>query len=202
MTDTYPIELSDMIRFSQLMLQFQDVIRAFYLPRGAKENDVEHSYHLAMMAWYVNSAGDLGLSTDLLIRYALLHDLVEAYVGDVHAFDEAGRRGKEERERSAIVRFQAEFPDASDMVPVMRNYMERSDPESRFVFSLDKLMPMIMIYLDNGRSWLQDGISFNQIHEVQASKIAVSKPVDALYKQLKCVFEKRPDLFASPSPHA
>jgi putative hydrolase of HD superfamily len=191
------VSLSDMIRFSKLMLQFQDVIRAFYLPRGDKENDVEHSYHLAMMAWYLNAAGDLGLDTNQLIRYALLHDLVEAYVGDVHAFDVAGRRGKEEREKAAILRFQAEFPEIPEMVPIMQAYMERRDDESRFVFSLDKLMPMIMIYLDNGRSWRQDGIRFDQIHRVQAEKIAMSRPVDDLYKELREIFEQQPELFAS-----
>src|SRR5580704_10395759 len=118
------VSLSDMIRFSKLMLQFQDVIRAFYLPRGDKENDVEHSYHLAMMAWYLNEAGHLGFDTNLLIRYALLHDLVEAYVGDVHAFDMIGRLGKEERERAAILRFQDEFPEIPQMVPIMQDYME------------------------------------------------------------------------------
>ena len=193
------LSIDRMIQFSQLMLQFQDVIRAFYLPRGAKENDVEHSYHLAMMAWYLNSAGELGYSTDRLIKYALLHDLVEAYVGDVHAFDEAGRRGKEERERAAIMRFEAEFPEAADMVPIMQSYMSHTDSEAQFVYALDKLMPMIMIYLDNGRTWREDGFCFEQINTVQSAKIALSQPVDALYQQLKRIFEQRPELFASGS---
>jgi putative hydrolase of HD superfamily len=191
------LTIDRMIQFSRLMLQFQDVIRAFYLPRGAKENDVEHSYHLAMMGWYLNMAGDLKYDTDRVIRYALLHDLVEAYVGDVHAFDEQGRRGKEEREHAAILRFEAEFPEAADMVPIMRDYMALADPEATFVYALDKLMPMVMIYLDNGRTWREDGYQFEQIHQVQSSKIARSGPVLQLYEQLRCIFESRPELFAS-----
>ena len=62
------LKLDDMIRFSRLMLQLQDVIRSIDLPRGSsKENDVEHSYHLAMMAWYLNSSGHLGYDTELII---------------------------------------------------------------------------------------------------------------------------------------
>jgi putative hydrolase of HD superfamily len=190
------LSLDRMIQFSQLILQFQDVIRAFYLPRGHKENDVEHSYHLAMMAWYLNSAGELGYNTDRVIKYALLHDLVEAYVGDVHAFDEAGRRGKEERERAAILRFEAEFPEAGEMVPIMSAYMSLADKEASYVYALDKLMPMVMIYLDNGRTWREDGLRLEQIHEVQSSKIALSEPVHLLYQQLKRIFEQRPELFA------
>jgi putative hydrolase of HD superfamily len=190
------LSIDRMIQFSRLILQFQDVIRAFYLPRGNRENDVEHSYHLAMMGWYLNTAGELGYDTDRVIRYALLHDLVEAYVGDVHAFDEQGRIGKEERERAAIMRFEAEFPEAGEMVPVMRDYMAHADPEARFVYALDKLMPMIMIYLDDGRTWREEGYHFDQIHQVQSSKIALSEPVRQLYEQLCRIFQSRPELFA------
>ena len=79
----------------------------------------------------------------------------------------------------------------------MVSYMSRSDKEAQFVYALDKLMPMVMIYLDEGRTWLEDGFRLQQIDEVQADKIALSAPVDALYQQLKHIFEQRPELFAS-----
>jgi putative hydrolase of HD superfamily len=191
------LSLDRMIEFSKLILKFQDVQRAFYLPRGNPENDVEHSYHLAMMAWYLNGTGKLGLSTDRIIRYALVHDLVEAYVGDVHAFDEAARIGKFERESAAIEQFAVDFPEAINMVPIMRAYMRHEDQEAKFIYALDKLMPMIMIYLDDGRTWREDGFCFDQMNAVQADKIALSAPVEILYDQLKAIFKQRPELFAA-----
>lgn len=188
--------LDRMIHFSSLILKLQDVIRAFYLPRGDKENDVEHSYHLAMMAWYLNDSCDLKLDTDRLLKYALLHDLVEAYVGDVSAFDSKGRIGKLERESNALKRFAKEFPEIQEMAPYIAGYMRHDDPESKFVYALDKLLPMIMIYLDNGRTWLEDGFSFTDIHSVQGDKIALSEPVNELYLQLTKIFSSRPELFA------
>jgi putative hydrolase of HD superfamily len=190
------LRLDRMIHFSSLILKLQDVMRAFYLPHGDKENDVEHSYHLAMMAWYLNDSCDLNLDTDRLIKYALLHDLVEAYVGDVSAFDTVGRRGKHEREAQALTRFSKEFPEIQEMSPYIAGYMQHLDPESRFVYALDKLMPMIMIYLDNGRTWREDGFSFTDIHTVQGDKIALSEPVNELYLQLTRIFSSRPELFA------
>ncbi len=186
-----------MIEFSKLILKFQDVQRAFYLPRGDRENDVEHSYHLAMMAWYLNGTGQLGLNTDLIIQYSLVHDLVEAYVGDVHAFDEIARIGKFAREAAAVEQFATDFPEAGGMVPIMRSYMSHDDSEARFVYALDKLMPMIMIYLDDGRTWREDGFCFDQMNAVQADKIALSAPVGVLYDQLKDIFKRRPELFAA-----
>lgn len=44
------------------------------------ENDTEHSYNLTITAWY--SAQQFPkLDKDLIIRYALVHDIVEAYAG-------------------------------------------------------------------------------------------------------------------------
>src|SRR3954468_164219 len=99
------LSLEDMMQFSQLMLRLQDVVRAIHVPgRDIKENDVEHSYHLAMMGWYLNVSGKLGYDTDSLVKYALIHDLAEAYAGDVSALDIQGRIGKAEREAEALER--------------------------------------------------------------------------------------------------
>src|SRR5664279_4569498 len=101
----FTLSLDDMMQFSQLMLRLQDVVRAIHVPgRDVKENDVEHSYHLAMMGWYLNVSGELGYDTDSIVRYALIHDLAEAYAGDVSALDPIGRIGKPEREAAALER--------------------------------------------------------------------------------------------------
>ena len=190
------LKLDDMIQFSRLILRFQDVIRVVDLPRGeARENDVEHSYHLAMMAWYLNSSGELGLDVDKVIRYALVHDLPEAYAGDVNAFDAEGRRGKEQREADAMARIEREFPFGKDITQAVYDYEARSDEESRYVYALDKLMPMLMIYLEGGQTWRADGLDLQQIHENKLDKVALSEPINDLYLQLKAILDDQPQLF-------
>jgi putative hydrolase of HD superfamily len=192
------LSLSDMIQFSQLLLRFQEVIRAIYLPRrDNKENDVEHSYHLAMMAWYLNSSGRLGYDTDKIIQYALVHDLVEAYAGDVSALDLEARRDKDRREAEALARIEAEFPQAGHICDSIRRYEARADDEAKFVYALDKLMPMLMIYLSDGRTWREEKQDFALMHNCQSDKIALSAPVRELYDQLKVILTSRPQLFGS-----
>jgi putative hydrolase of HD superfamily len=190
------IHIDDMIRFSRLILQFQDVIRVVDLPRGTgRENDVEHSYHLAMMAWYLNSAGGFGYNVDKVIRYALVHDLAEAYAGDVHAFDAAARQGKVQREAEAMSRIKQEFPLGKDITDAVHDYELRIDDEARFVYALDKLMPILMIYLEGGKTWRADGLSLSQIHDNKQDKVAQSEPVNDLYLQLKALLDDQPHLF-------
>jgi putative hydrolase of HD superfamily len=193
-----PLQLDDVIKFSQLMLRFQDVIRVVDLPRGrVRENDVEHSYQLAMMAWYLNSAGDLGFDTDRMIRYALVHDLAETYTGDVSALDYEGRKGKAEREEASLNRMRQELPEAADLLDLVSDYDQRSDPEANFIYALDKLMPMLMVYLAGGQTWKVEGYSLELLHNDKKDKVALSKPVAALYAQLKSVLDTKPELFNS-----
>ena len=192
------LNLEDMMQFSQLMLRLQDVIRAIHVPgRDIKENDVEHSYHLAMMGWYLNISGKLGYDTDSLIKYALIHDLAEAYAGDVSALDLVGRIGKPEREAAALQRIRDEFPLAEEIVSAVHNYETLADEEAKFIYALDKLMPMVMVYLADGRTWQEEKQGFTLMHNCQAPKIAVSAPVNELYSQLKALLLRRPQLFGA-----
>ncbi len=196
----FTLSLEDMLQFSQLMLRLQEVVRAIHVPgRDIKENDVEHSYHLAMMGWYLNISGHLGYDTDRLVRYALIHDLAEAYAGDVSALDAAGRVGKPEREAAALARIRTEFPLAEEIVTAVHNYETLADDEARFVYALDKLMPMVMVYLADGRTWREEQQPFTLMHECQSPKIAVSEPVNELYAQLKTLLLRQPQLFGAAS---
>lgn len=193
---TTTLSISEMIAFSRLMLRFQDVLRVVDLSRGLlRENDVEHSYQLAMMGWYLNTAGKLGYDTDRIVQYALVHDLAEAYAGDVHAFDEAARRGKAEREASAIAQIAAEFPGAKDILKSLQAYDARADKEANFIYALDKLMPILMIYIEGGATWRQEGLTLERIHANKADKVALSEPVQRLYDQLRELLAAQPELF-------
>ena len=193
------LNLEDMMQFSQLMLRLQDVVRAIHVPnRDIKENDVEHSYHLAMMGWYLNVSGKLGYNTDNLVKYALIHDLAEAYAGDVSALDPVGRIGKPEREAEALERIRNEFPLAEEIIIAVHNYETLADEEAKFIYALDKLMPMVMVYLADGRTWREEKQGFTVMHECQAPKIALSEPVSELYDQLKALLLGQPQLFGAP----
>ncbi len=192
------LNIQDMIRFSQLMLRLQDVLRNIDLPRGVlRENDVEHSYHLAMMAWYLNSAHNLGYDTDRLLRYALVHDLAEAYAGDVDALDIEGRRGKEEREAAALDRISHDLPQTAELIDTIKTYDARIDAEAKFIYALDKLMPILMIYIDHGTTWHRQGLTMEELHANKVDKVAVSEPINVLYGQLKELLDQQPHLFSA-----
>jgi len=192
------MDLAHLFGFLDLLERFR-VVERRVRHRGEErlENDVEHSYQLAMAAWYVNEAGSLGLDTGLLLRYALAHDLVEAYAGDTPAYtrDAQERASKDAREAAAAERIAAEFPEFSELHDMIHAYEQRNDEEARFVYALDKLLPIINVYQDEGRTWHFEGVTLAMTRAYKAEKIAESPVVDKYFQELVALLEKNPGMF-------
>lgn len=192
------LSLDHLMKFIDLLNRFRQVRRVVLVNGEDRwENDVEHSYHLAMLAWYTISAEKLPLDAGKAMMYALIHDLVEVYAGDVplHASPEV-RAGKEERERKAALTLQKELPEFSDLHAAITDYTAHADPEAKFVYALDKLQSTLQIYTDNGRTWRRVGTLLSDMIAYKEAKIAVSSPVHAWYDMLiKELRAREPELF-------
>lgn len=147
MTDTPSMDrLADL---QQMIADFAKVIRIPPMgDTGRPENDVEHSFGLAMTCWYLQSkiAPDLDLLK--IFKYALSHDIIELHAGDTFAFDAALVATKEQRERDGLDLIRNEWQDFSELTDYAEEYMDKADAEARFVKAVDKLLPVIMIELD------------------------------------------------------
>ncbi len=90
------MNIHSILDFTKLLNKFRAVKRiVFTVGEGEPENDAEHSYQLAMLSWYIISAENLKLDKNLVIKYALVHDLVEVYAGDTYFY----RSDKEEKDK-------------------------------------------------------------------------------------------------------
>jgi len=121
---------------------------------GRPENNAEHSFMLSLVAVVLAEEHYRQLDRALVAKYALIHDLVEVYVGDTasHNLDDDGWRRKEERERAGLTKLVTQYKDiAPRFTRDMIRYEEQKDDESRFVRMLDKLMTVV-IQLPHGYS--------------------------------------------------
>lgn len=193
------MKLDDLMKFTEVLNTFRRVERVLYVPGTDRlENDVEHSYHLAMLAWFILTAEKTDLDLDLVIRYALIHDLVEAYAGDTYTYstDKQHLESKKEREHAALKRLQGEFPLHADMFRAIESYERRDDRESRFVYALDKIQPVIHINLDNGRMYREKGVTIEMLYEEKKDKVALSPEIVPYFDELMAFLkEKEKELF-------
>ena len=138
-----------MIDIQKLILKLRNIERITYNPSAGYENDVEHSYSLAMMAWLFGPKLVPHLDQFKLVTYAMIHDLVEVYAGDTFCFgSKEDLASKDSREDEALRRLVAEYADFPNMVNDLESYAEQKDEESRFIYALDKMQGVILNYLD------------------------------------------------------
>jgi putative hydrolases of HD superfamily len=191
--------MEKLLRFIELTRKFRAVKRkVVFADDKCAENDAEHSFQLAVTAWYIVSANKLKLDTEKVLQYALAHDLVEAYAGDtpasVHRSYEVERGTKKMREEEAAERIQEEFEEFDNLHEVIKGYEERADDESKFVYALDKLMPVLNIYLDKGYSWKLNDVRLEDVINYKSEQIAESPAVDKYFKEIIPLLKELPGL--------
>lgn len=171
-------DLEALLSFTALLNRFRGVKRITYIPgTNEYENDVEHSYHLAMLAWFIASTQKIDFDMEKLLQYALVHDLVEAYAGDTYLYsqDQDLHDSKHEREKEAAARIASEFPSFSELHETIASYEKREDKESRFVYVLDKIHPVLQAYLDGGAIWKEESITLDMLLEKKSDKVKLSE---------------------------
>ncbi len=136
--------------------KLKNVMRQSFIIDGTRnENDVEHSWHLAMMAILLNKYAKEEVDTFKVVKMVLIHDIVEIDAGDTFAYDYEGMKDKEERERKAADRIFAILPDnlRDEIRNLWDEFEEAKTPEAKFARAIDRVQPIILNYFSGGGSW-------------------------------------------------
>jgi len=133
-----------------------------------KENDAEHSWHLATMAIFLKEyAADPDVDILQAVKMVLIHDIVEIDAGDTFVYDIAANVDKREREVRAAERLFNLLPadQAVEIRALWEEFEERKTSESRYANALDRLHPMMMNYMSHGRGWAAHGVKSSQVFD-------------------------------------
>lgn len=143
----------------------KNIFRQTYLADGErKENDAEHSWHLALMAVLLQEHMEEKADLTKVMIMVLIHDLVEIDAGDTYAYDEKGAQTKREREVKAADRIFGLLPE--DQEQYFRELWEEFEayetPEAKFAHLLDNFQPLLLNDASGGRSWKEHGVHRSQ----------------------------------------
>jgi len=159
--------LERQMRFIVEIDRLKSVLRQTLVHDASRqENDAEHSWHLAIMAVFLNeyAAGD-ALDVLRVLKMVLIHDLVEIDAGDTYCYDEAAHADKAEREEAAAERIFGILPpdQAHEVWDLWREFEAMETPEASFAAALDRLQPMLSNYHTQGEAWKRHGIRRSQV---------------------------------------
>ena len=135
--------------------------------QSRRENDAEHSWHLALMAMTLAEYTPLKISLDRVIRMALVHDLVEIYAGDTFAYDTAGYQSKDKREKEAADKLFSLLPpeQGREYRALWEEFDAMQTPDALYASAIDRLQPFINNALTDGHTWVQHGVTVDKVYK-------------------------------------
>ena len=160
--------LEKQIRFIVEIDKVKNIFRQTYLAdAGRKENDAEHSWHIALMAYLLQEYAEKPVDVSKVMLMVLIHDLVEIDAGDTYAYDDAGAETKRAREEAAADRIFGLLPE--DQGKYFRELWEEFEayesPEGKYAHLLDNFQPLLLNDASGGLSWQEHQVKKSQIYK-------------------------------------
>ncbi|WP_073603100.1 HD domain-containing protein [Vibrio aerogenes] len=132
---------------------------------GRLENTAEHSWHVAIMAILLEEYANEPVDISKVVQMLLFHDIVEIDAGDTFIYDVESARNQEEAELKAAERLFGILPDdqGQKYLALWKEFEEAATPEARFAKALDRLIPVMLNYCNEGQSWKEHGVHKHQV---------------------------------------
>jgi putative hydrolases of HD superfamily len=149
------------------------------------ENSAEHSWQLAMLAMAMARYTEARIDVDRVVRMLLVHDIGEIDTGDRIVYAEGGWKERKAAELAAMKRICGLLPDGrgADFVALWQEFENGETAEARFAHALDRAMPVLLNLVNDGQSWRENGISYEQVVERVGPPIQAGCP--ELWKYLE-----------------
>jgi len=134
---------------------------------GRNENDAEHSWHMALMAYLLREYSNEKVDIAKVMLMCLIHDIVEIDAGDTYAYDEEGLQTQKEREDAAKERIFSILPEEQkeELVALFDEFEAYETAESKFAHAMDNLQPLILNDSNNGGDWKAHNVTAEQIYK-------------------------------------
>ena len=133
--------------------------------RGRNENDAEHAWHMAIMAYLLREYANEKIDITRTMLMILIHDVVEIDAGDTYAYDPEGMKTQKERELQAADRIFGMLPEdqAAEFRALWDEFEEYETPEARFAHTMDNFQPMLLNDSNGGSDWAEHGVARPQV---------------------------------------
>ena len=137
---------------------------------GRKENDAEHAWHMAIMAYLLQEYSNEKIDVARVMLMCLIHDVVEIDAGDTYAYDAEGLKTQKALEEAAKERLYSMLPEdqKADLVAIFDEFEERKTPEAKFARALDNLQPLLLNHSNDGGDWKNHDVTAEQVYGRQS----------------------------------
>ena len=128
---------------------------------GRKENDAEHAWHMAIMAYLLREYANDDVDIAKVMLMCLIHDIVEIDAGDTYAYDEENLKTQKAREDAAKERIFSLLPDdqKAEFTALFDEFEDCRTAESKYAHAMDNLQPLLLNNSNDGGDWKEHGVT-------------------------------------------
>lgn len=129
--------------------------RTMLIDKSRRENDAEHSWHIALMAMLFKDYAPEGCDVSRSVQMCIVHDLIEIYAGDTFAYDPAANQDKAEREEKAADKLFGELPEhlGKEFRQLWEEFDAMETPTAKYAAAMDRIQPYLHNTLTDGHTW-------------------------------------------------
>ena len=182
------MEPAALLNALHLAERLKDATRHCDTSGGRRESVAEHSWRLALMAWWLKDdfpEADM----DKVVRMCLIHDLGEAFTGDIPSFNKT--RADNDREEALLFSWVGTLPEPfrTEMGNLYREMEARQTLEARIYKALDNMEAVIQHNESDLSSWSENEFALNLTYG--EDKAAFSPALTALRRAVREETERR-----------
>lgn len=145
-------------------------LRHSWLSDGRQESVAEHTYQMALMAVLISPYLENKVDLERALKMILVHDLVEAVVGDIPFFEESDRKAQKARLENQAIETIRDMLPAEVGIEVFECWHEfegGSSIEAKFARALDNLEVQLQHNLASLDTWntIEHGLVYTKMDQ-------------------------------------
>ena len=168
--------------------RLKDAVRHCDTSGGRRESVADHSWRLALMAFFLRDAFPEA-DMDKVIRMCLIHDLGEAFTGDIPSFLKTD--ADEQREEDLLGAWVRSLPApyAEEMEALYAEMAARETLEARIYKALDGLEALVQHNESDLASWSENEYALNLTYA--ADRCEAFPPLKSLREAIRADTEEK-----------
>lgn len=162
--------------------RLKDATRHCYTSKGRHESVAEHSWMMTLMAFFLREEFP-DVNMDKVIEMCIIHDLGEAFTGDIPAFDKTS--ADEETEEALLYGWVKSLPEpfAGKMLALYEEMAKRETKEAKVYKAIDGMEAVIQHNFSDLSTWIPREYELNKTYAYD--KVAFSEYLTALRDEVK-----------------
>lgn len=160
------MDTKELLKIMHTAEKLKDATRHCYTSGGRRESVAEHSWRISLLAYFIRDEYP-EVDMDKVIRMCLIHDLGEAFTGDIPAFKKT--EADSQREKQLLFAWVDSLPQpfAQEMRELYTEMETMETEEAKIYKALDKVEAIIQHNESDISTWAENEYDLNLTYGVE-----------------------------------